>query len=175
MRRRCGTIVNSEIQSSRVQEWQTLLLREFEPRPCHRCCRLAPVAIDSESISLWRGDRASLRATQPAPSHLVGSLNGSRPIWINIPNVSASPQCSTIPPSETRSRLIPRSVMHFPEGSTPSHDPRWVPVAVTRDATQSPSATTSWICMAKSGNVFRIPRRWVSTAIGPRGAPAGEL
>jgi hypothetical protein len=50
MRRRCGTIVSSEIQSSRVQEWQTLLLREFEPRHCHRCCRLAPVAIDSEPI-----------------------------------------------------------------------------------------------------------------------------
>jgi len=33
MRRRCGTIVSSEFQSSRVPEWVVFLLGEVEPRP----------------------------------------------------------------------------------------------------------------------------------------------
>ena len=67
-------------------------------------------------------------------------------------------QISATLPSAKRKMFAAEKRIVRPVGSMPAHGPVWVPVAVHRPTTKSPSPTTSSISKVRSGNAVRKSR-----------------
>ena len=82
------------------------------------------------------------------------------------PSESDSLHSSTMRPSAILKMVIPELVAKLPEGGMPWKSPVWVPLAVQRATTLSPSPTMSSTVRSRSGNAVIITSLYIRWPVG---------